>query len=306
MTRQLEDVRELVESLRGELTESSDRLSLDVWNRALAQVLKNQLCILERLHQCESQLESLTLNLSRDLSERRTTAQQDGSKPEGSVVKAEPSAASASFNAVKDRALFQILSEVDEDLEQEDERKDDDAPEDEVSQAVAGSKNGNQRDKTPIERAIEDVLEEDSEEDLEDDDLFQESLDPRDNPKDPSETSATAEASAELTAKVVKVDIRSVSQSVLQDAVRAFDKRDNMFERGLKKLNDWLACPSGGPGLPYQLRPQRNYAYLNTTGLTDEKILEREGRLIEYFQYSHRLGRLDHAEIRGEVWLYRK
>lgn len=84
-------------------------------------------------------------------------------------------------------------------------------------------------------------------------------------------------------------------------ALQAFDNRDHNLKRGLQKMNDWL---SGVTGTPFQHRPQQHFAFLRVSGLSADKILDRERDLKRYTRLTQRLGRLKYEGLEGEVWLY--
>jgi hypothetical protein len=84
-------------------------------------------------------------------------------------------------------------------------------------------------------------------------------------------------------------------------AIRSFDKRDNDFDKGIMLLNSWV---SGETGTPFQIRKDPNYAYLNVTGLSQEKIDERAAQINKFFGFSQLLGEMSWEGLDGEIWLY--
>jgi hypothetical protein len=84
--------------------------------------------------------------------------------------------------------------------------------------------------------------------------------------------------------------------------VEEFDNRDHMFERGLEKLNSWIA---GGRGaLPFQKR--ENHAYLNRTANSEAMIARIETELMSREGFTVRLGRLKVDGLEGEILVYGK
>src|SRR5690606_31779411 len=84
-------------------------------------------------------------------------------------------------------------------------------------------------------------------------------------------------------------------------AMRAFDKRDNDFDRGLDLLNRWV---SGLTGTPFQLRNDYEFAYLNVTNLTLDKAQDLEDKVKKFSGFTKLLGRLEFEGLGGEIWLY--
>ncbi|MDF1666336.1 MAG: hypothetical protein P1V97_31595, partial [Planctomycetota bacterium] len=85
-------------------------------------------------------------------------------------------------------------------------------------------------------------------------------------------------------------------------AIKSFDKRDNDFDKGLTLLNSWVSGPT--TGTPFQIRKEADYAYLNVTGLSQEKIEERAAQVNKFFGFSKLVGHMVYEGLVGEIWLY--
>ncbi|HZV01017.1 MAG TPA: hypothetical protein VFF73_30155 [Planctomycetota bacterium] len=116
----------------------------------------------------------------------------------------------------------------------------------------------------------------------------------------------SAPRAAEAEAPQVPAPTTPVVGEVDGDRARAiveeFDNRDHMFDRGLEKLNSWIA---GGRGaLPFQKR--ENHAYLNRTANSEAMIARIETELMSREGFTVRLGRLKVDGLEGEILVYGK
>lgn len=107
-------------------------------------------------------------------------------------------------------------------------------------------------------------------------------------------TSATTAASTETEPCVDGARARAI--------VEEFDNRDHTFERGLDKLNSWIA---GGKGaLPFQKR--ETHAYLNRSASSEAMIARVESELMGREGFTRRLGKLKVDGLVGDILVYER
>ncbi|MBX3468270.1 MAG: hypothetical protein KF878_15470 [Planctomycetes bacterium] len=94
---------------------------------------------------------------------------------------------------------------------------------------------------------------------------------------------------------------RTLPKHIARSVVEEFDNRDKSYEKGLDKLNRWVA---GGAGTPFQWRGDR--AYLNLNGAGEAAVKNYEDQLMSRMGFSRRLGRLDVPGLQGEVIIYER
>ncbi|MCO5169393.1 MAG: hypothetical protein M9894_23870 [Planctomycetes bacterium] len=94
---------------------------------------------------------------------------------------------------------------------------------------------------------------------------------------------------------------RVLPHHIARSVVEAFDNRDKSYDKGLDKLNRWVA---GGAGTPFQWRGDR--AYLNLNGAGAAAVKNYEEQLMSRMGFSRRLGRLDVPGLQGEVIIYER
>ena len=84
--------------------------------------------------------------------------------------------------------------------------------------------------------------------------------------------------------------------------IEEFDNRDHAYDRGLEKLNSWLA---GGRGaLPFQKRDM--HAYLNRGANSEAMIARIETELMGREGFTRRLGLLKVDGLEGDILVYEK
>lgn len=119
----------------------------------------------------------------------------------------------------------------------------------------------------------------------------------------PEKTETASQNEGEAAAKVVThAPTRVAPEIQTRIAIKSFDKRDNDFDKGLSLLNSWVSGPT--TGTPFQIRKEADYAYLNVTGLSQEKIEERAAQVNKFFGFSILVGQMVYDGLVGEIWLY--
>ncbi len=111
----------------------------------------------------------------------------------------------------------------------------------------------------------------------------------------------SAPAQGASVAEQVLREVRVLPVHVARSVVEAFDNRDKNYDKGLEKLNRWVA---GGTGTPFQWRGDR--AYLNPNGAGAAAIKNYEEQLMSRMGFSRRLGRLVVPGLQGEVIIYER
>lgn len=268
-------MRRAVHALRHEIDSDPHRLSLQVLNKGILLLLENQVELTTRLARIEAVLEppgsrrriQLTPNDLRSLPLEEQAEKLELLDQESNAPKA-PKAT--------DEAMASDLK-----------RQDDSAEIDSESRRSSRSVN-------VMPAAIdEDVIEEVTNLDL---------LDSDENHEEQRRDQKQAE---ESWGSGAFPELKPVAQIVAKVAIRAFDKRDNMFERGLELLKRWAEIDPKLPGTPFQMRPSQGFAYVNVLGLSAEKIKQRE-RIVKQQGYDLLLGRLTDEDFNGDIWLYQK
>lgn len=95
---------------------------------------------------------------------------------------------------------------------------------------------------------------------------------------------------------------RNVAPALARGIVERFDNRDKIYEKGLEKLNRWVA--GGTSGTPFQWRGDT--AYLNLNGARPVGIRKYEEQLMQRMGFSRRIGRLAVPQLDGEVVVYER
>jgi len=103
-------------------------------------------------------------------------------------------------------------------------------------------------------------------------------------------------------AEALLAEKRIVPTYLARIFVEQFDNRDKDFDKGLNKLNKWLAA--GASGTPFQWRGNR--AYLNLNGGGAATVKNYEEQLMTRMGFSRRLGRLEVPGLEGEVVVYER
>ncbi len=84
--------------------------------------------------------------------------------------------------------------------------------------------------------------------------------------------------------------------------IEEFDNRDHLYDRGLEKLNSWVA---GGRGaLPFQKRD--SHAYLNRGANSEAMIARIESELMGREGFTRRLGKLKVEGLSGDILVYER
>lgn len=96
-------------------------------------------------------------------------------------------------------------------------------------------------------------------------------------------------------------ETRTLPGSLARVVVELFDNRDKDYTKGLDKLNRWV---SGGAGTPFQWRGER--AYLNLNGAGKAAVKNYEEQLMTRMGFSKRLGRLVVPGLLGEIVVYER
>jgi hypothetical protein len=112
---------------------------------------------------------------------------------------------------------------------------------------------------------------------------------------------AAAAAAGISMAEQVLQESRTLPGSLARVVVEEFDNRDKSYEKGLDKLNRWVA---GGAGTPFQWRGDR--AYLNVNGAGPQSVKNYEEQLMSRMGFSRRLGRLVVPGLQGEIIIYER
>lgn len=110
-----------------------------------------------------------------------------------------------------------------------------------------------------------------------------------------------APAQGASVAEQVLREVRVLPVHIARSVVEAFDNRDKNYDKGLEKLNRWVA---GGTGTPFQWRGDR--AYLNPNGAGAAAVKNYEEQLMSRMGFSRRLGRLVVPGLQGEVIIYER
>lgn len=95
---------------------------------------------------------------------------------------------------------------------------------------------------------------------------------------------------------------RTVPSHLARQFVCQFDNRDKDYDKGLDKLNRWVAA--GSAGTPFQWRGDQ--AYLSLSGAAASSIRNYEDQLMTRMGFSRRLGRLDVPGLEGEIVIYER
>jgi hypothetical protein len=109
-------------------------------------------------------------------------------------------------------------------------------------------------------------------------------------------------AEAGSLAESVLDESRELPPTLARGFVERFDNRDKIYEKGLEKLNRWVA--GGTTGTPFQWRGDA--AYLNLNGAAPAGIRKYEEQLMKRMGFSRRLGRLAVPQLDGEVVVYER
>ncbi len=131
-------------------------------------------------------------------------------------------------------------------------------------------------------------------------------------PSFPTSAEAAPEAAPEQVSPAADAPTVSLAESLLQETktlpgslarvvVELFDNRDKDYAKGLDKLNRWV---SGGAGTPFQWRGER--AYLNLNGAGKAAVKNYEEQLMTRMGFSKRLGRLVVPGLLGEIVVYER
>jgi hypothetical protein len=116
-----------------------------------------------------------------------------------------------------------------------------------------------------------------------------------------SASPAAAEAPAVSLAESLLQETKTLPGSLARVVVELFDNRDKDYAKGLDKLNRWV---SGGAGTPFQWRGER--AYLNLNGAGKAAVKNYEEQLMTRMGFSKRLGRLVVPGLLGEIVVYER
>ncbi len=119
---------------------------------------------------------------------------------------------------------------------------------------------------------------------------------PAPEPASPPATNGSAAAPAASSDEPVVSGVKA------RAIVEEFDNRDHTFERGLEKLNSWVA---GGKGaLPFQKRDI--HAYINRSASSEAMIARVESELMGREGFIRRLGRLQVDGLQGDILVYER
>jgi hypothetical protein len=130
--------------------------------------------------------------------------------------------------------------------------------------------------------------------------------------RDPAQTESQAPEEVDAGGQEVGVPSRSKTVEVLKEErevtgavartfVEEFDNRDKDYDKGLAKLNRWVA---GRGGTPFQWRGDR--AYLNAYVGGPNALRNYEEQLRERLGFGRRLGRLVVPGLDGEIVVYER
>lgn len=117
---------------------------------------------------------------------------------------------------------------------------------------------------------------------------------------DDAPTAAPEGAAASVAEQILR-ELRVLPVHIARSVVEEFDNRDKSYDKGLDKLNRWVA---GGTGTPFQWRGDR--AYLNPNGAGPAAVKNYEEQLMSRMGFSRRLGRLVVPGLQGEVIIYER
>lgn len=120
-------------------------------------------------------------------------------------------------------------------------------------------------------------------------------------PADAPATPGAPEAPGVSLAESLLQETRTLPGSLARVVVELFDNRDKDYGKGLDKLNRWV---SGGAGTPFQWRGER--AYLNLNGAGKAAVKNYEEQLMTRMGFSRRLGRLVVPGLLGEIVVYER
>jgi hypothetical protein len=96
--------------------------------------------------------------------------------------------------------------------------------------------------------------------------------------------------------------IKTVPGYVARQFIEQFDNRDKDYDKGLEKMNRWIAA--GTSGTPFQWRGDRAYLNLNGAGSTSARNYQEQ--LMTRMGFSRRVGRLEVPGLDGEVVVYER
>lgn len=113
---------------------------------------------------------------------------------------------------------------------------------------------------------------------------------------------ASSPASAGDRQETVLGPLKTVPGYVARQFIEQFDNRDKDYDKGLEKMNRWIAA--GTSGTPFQWRGDRAYLNLNGAGSTSARNYQEQ--LMTRMGFSRRVGRLEVPGLEGEVVVYER
>lgn len=120
--------------------------------------------------------------------------------------------------------------------------------------------------------------------------------------EDAESSDSTSDGEGKARRETVLGPLKTVPGYVARQFIEQFDNRDKDYDKGLEKMNRWIAA--GTSGTPFQWRGDRAYLNLNGAGSTSARNYQEQ--LMTRMGFSRRIGRLEVPGLEGEVVVYER